>query len=187
MQLMRKRSLSIVLLTSAFLFSAWSNVIGAAFCPRYMNRVCCARPSAHRLTPVIDQSSCHHHEMAGMKMDQSEKALDMQEQSGASSDFEVGADATKATSQPEPTSSNEVAFDLPVETCGHCWMHSQLTSGTAMVLAVDPSKRIIETDAPLTKCALALPSTLPASIKPSEHGPPGNSFPRHVLINVFRI
>src|SRR6266436_5367291 len=101
MQLMRKRSLSIVLLTSAFLFSAWSNVIGAAFCPRYMNRVCCARSSARRLTPVIDQSSCHHHEMAGMKMDQSEKSLDMQEQPGASSDFEADADATKATSQTE--------------------------------------------------------------------------------------
>ena len=123
-------------------------------------------------------------------MDDTEMALDVQPRSDESSEFGTRADATSETSQVGATSassSHEVAFDLPIQTCGHCWMHSQPTSGPATVVAVDPSKRLIAADAPLTNCAFALPSALPVSIKPSEHGPPGNSFPRYVLINVFRI
>jgi len=187
---MRRWSLAIILLVVAFLLSAWGNAIAAAFCPRYVNHVCCARHSAHQSMRVVDQSSCHHHEMAGMKMDDTEMAPNMQAQAEAGSDLEAEAGATGETSQVESTSDssgNEVAFDLPIETCGHCWMHSQPTSGTAAVVAADPSKRLIEADAPLKNCAFALPAALPVPIKPSEHGPPGASFPRHVLINVFRI
>jgi len=128
--------------------------------------------------------------MAGINMDDTEMALDMEAHSEASSDLAAGVSAAGNDSQLESisdSSSNPVAFDLPDETCGHCWMHSQVPSGSATVVSVDPSKRITETDAPLTKCAVALPSALPVPIKPSAHGPPGNSFPRHILINVFRI
>lgn len=187
---MRKHSLSIFVLAITLLFSAWNNVIAAAFCPRYLNRVGCVQHSRPQAKRVFEKSSCHHHEMAGMTMDDTQMGMDMQTKAEAVSDLKTNPDSTGETSQMETTFallSNEVAFDLPVETCGHCWMHSQQTTGTAMVVAVDPSKRIIKTDAPLTICALALPSALPIRIKPSEHGPPGNSFPRHVLISIFRI
>ncbi|MDX6445623.1 MAG: hypothetical protein QOH71_2697 [Blastocatellia bacterium] len=187
---MRKRSLSIILLTLAFLFSAWGNVIGAAFCPRYLHRVCCATDSVKQSKPVVVQPSCHHHEMAGMEMDDAERSPDMQAQSGESPDIEGDPEQTSETSQVESgsdASGNPVAFDLPVETCGHCWVHSQPASGSANVVAVDPSKRIIDTDALSTNDALVLRSALPVRVEPSEHGPPGNSIPRHVLINVFQI
>jgi hypothetical protein len=187
---MRKRSFSTVLLILAFLFSAWSNVIGAAFCPGYLHRACCAPVSVKQSKPAIDQSPCHHHEMAGMEMDDAEMSPEMQAQSERNPDVEDDPDQTSQTSQVESnyySSGNPVAFDLPVETCGHCWLHSQPVSGSATVVAVDPSKRMIDTDASLTNCALVLRCALPVRVGPSEHGPPGNSIPRHVLINVFRI
>jgi hypothetical protein len=187
---MRKRSFSTVLLILAFLFSAWSNVIGAAFCPRYLHRACCATVSVKQSKPIVVPPSCHRHEMAGMEMDDAEMSPDMQAQSGESPDVEGDPDQTSQTSQVESnsySSGNPVAFDLPVETCGHCWLHSQPVSGSAAVVAVDPSKRMIDTDASLTNCALVLRCALPVRVGPSEHGPPGNSIPRHVLINVFRI
>jgi len=84
-------------------------------------------------------------------------------------------------------SSDRIAFDLPIESCPHCWIHSQPTSGTATIVAADPSKRLVETNAPPANFAVALPFAFPVPIIPSEHGPPGNLFPRHLLINVFRI
>lgn len=122
-------------------------------------------------------------------MDDAERSPDMQAQSGESADIEDDSEQTSETSQVESdsdSSGNPVAFDLPVETCGHCWVHSQPASG-ANVVAVDPSKRTIDTDALSTNDALVLRSALPVRVEPSEHGPPGNSIPRHVLINVFQI
>jgi hypothetical protein len=83
--------------------------------------------------------------------------------------------------------SEQVAIAFPTEPCGHCWMHSHPSSGTTVVVAVDPSKRLVETNAPPADFVVALPSTFSVPIIPLEHGPPGNTFPRHVLINVFRI
>ncbi|HKP39329.1 MAG TPA: hypothetical protein VJT71_20900 [Pyrinomonadaceae bacterium] len=85
------------------------------------------------------------------------------------------------------SSSDQVALDLPVEQCAHCWTHSQPTSSTVSVAAVDPSKQMVDTNPPSADFAVALPSTFPISITPSEHSPPGISLPRHVLISVFRI
>jgi hypothetical protein len=84
-------------------------------------------------------------------------------------------------------SIEQIAIDLPDEPCGHCWMHSQPMSGTATLVAVDPSKQLIETAAPSADSCLALPPAFTVAITPFEHGPPGNLLPRHVLINVFRI
>jgi hypothetical protein len=83
--------------------------------------------------------------------------------------------------------SAQVSIELPAEPCGHCWMHSQPASGTATLVAVNPSKQLSDTIAPPEKVAVDVPSAITASIAPLEHGPPGNVLPRHVLINVFRI
>ena len=85
------------------------------------------------------------------------------------------------------SSSEKLVIDFPAEPCGHCWMHSQPSSGTATIVAVDPSRRLVETNAPPVSFVVALPFAFVVPIMPLEHGPPGNSFPRHVLINVFRI
>ncbi len=75
---MRKRSLSIFVLAITLLFSVWSNVIAAAFCPRYLSRVGCVRHSDSQSKLVVVKSSCDHHEMAGMIMDDTQMGMDMQ-------------------------------------------------------------------------------------------------------------
>ncbi len=180
--MMIKRSSTIVLLLIAFLFGAWSNVIAAAFCPRYLNR-CCFKQTAHQPQHVDRHLSCHH-DMPRMKMD------DALMEAEAGSDLKADADATAEASPIELSSDlsdREVAFDLPVEACTHCLSRSQSTPRAVASVAVDPSKRLVETNAYPANFRVALPSGFAVSITPSEHGPPGNSFPRHILIGVFRI
>jgi hypothetical protein len=179
---MRKRSFSIGILIIAFLMSAWGNVIAAASCPRFaLNRSCSIEHKAHQPTQVENASTCHH-EMVGMEMN------DMEMEADASSYSK--SDSTTQSSHVQPrfeSSSNQVAFDLPIEQCPHCWSHSQPTSGSASTVAVDRSKQLVETDSPPADLVFASLSAFPILITPSEHGPPGIALPRHVLINVFRI
>ena len=177
---MRSRSPAIFMLVGAFLFGAWGNVLAAAFCPRYrLNHDCCLKQAAPK-SKQVEHTSCHH-QMGGMKMD------DMQMENESPS--ESGAEPLAKDSQvlaPE-TFSKEAAFDLPVEACVHCLIHSQTASGTANVIAIDPSKRLIETNAVAAFFEAVPSSVFSISITPFEHGPPGASVPRHVLINVFQI
>jgi len=182
---MRKRSFSIILLVVAFLFSSWSNVITAAFCPRYSSSRNC-HIQQRQAKQVEHKSSCQHEmadrEMADMEMD------DMKMESEAASETPDNSVPENPPVQVATESfAEQGAIDFPTEPCGHCWMHSQPSSGTVTVVAVDPLKRLVETNAPPANFVVAFPSTFAVPIMPLEHGPPGNSFPRHVLISVFRI
>jgi hypothetical protein len=177
---MRKRSLSIVFVVLALLFSAWGNVIAAAFCPRFaLNRDCCLKDGAQQAKQAKHSSSCHH-EMAGMKMD------DMQMEPEAVSVPDLNAHDLQVQLSSE-SSSDISGLDLPSEPCTHCMSHSQTTSGTVSVVAIDPSKRLVETNSLPANFAVDLTPAFADLIVPSEHSPPGPSSPRHVLINVFRI
>lgn len=178
---MRQRSFPITVLIVAFVLSAWGNVIAAAFCPRYAsNRDCCVKPVASP-PKQVEKSSCHH-EMAGTAMD------DMQMESETSPDSRNDPSAQPLRSAvASESSSNHVAFDLPIEQCPHCWSHSPSILVAAYLSAVDPSKQLIETNLPAADSRFALDSGSSISISPSEHSPPGISLPRHVLLNVFRI
>lgn len=173
--IVKKRSLSIVFVIVALLFSAWGNVIAAAFCPRFaLNRDCDLKHTAQQLTQKHDLS-CHQ-EMAGMDM--GDMQMDSPSDTGASN----------PPIEPSPQSSGEqVALELPIEPCGHCMIHSQPTSGTVSVVAIDPSKRLVESNSLPANFAVDLTSVFADLIVPSEHGPPGPSSPRHIIINVFRI
>jgi hypothetical protein len=184
---MRKRSFSIILLVGAFLFSAWSNVIAAAFCPRYLSsRNCHVQQQPRQAKQVEHRPACQHAmpdmEMGDMQMDDTE----MESEAASES-----TDNSIAEKPPMPvateSSTEQLILNFPTEPCGHCWMHSQPASGTATLVAVDPSKRLVETNAPPSDFVVALPSAFTVPIIPLEHGPPGNSFRRYVLISVFRI
>ena len=178
---MRRRSPAIFILVGAFLLGGWGNVLAAAFCPRYrLNRDCCLKQTVPKSKQVEHASSCHH-QMGGMKMDD----MQMENESPSESGPEPLAKESQVLT-PE-TSSKESAFDLPVAGCVHCLSHSQTASGTANVIAVDPSKRLIETNAVAAFFEVVPSSVFSISITPFEHGPPGASVPRHVLINVFQI
>jgi hypothetical protein len=181
---MRKRSFSIILLVVAFLLSSWSNVIAAAFCTRYSSSRDCH--IQQQIKQVEHKPSCQHGmadmEMGDMQMDETNMESEAASQTSVNpisetSPVQIATDST----------SEQLAIDFPTEPCGHCWMHSQPSSGSATIVAVHLSRRLVETNAPPANFVLALPSTFAVPIMPLEHGPPGNSFPRHVLINVFRI
>jgi hypothetical protein len=74
---MKKQSFFLVVLLGAFLLSAWGNVIGAAFCPRYLsNRASCIFHEPPQPKQVDVKTSCHHEmgamEMGDMRMDDDE-------------------------------------------------------------------------------------------------------------------
>ena len=182
---MRKRSFSITLLVVAFLFSSWSNVIAAAFCPRYSSSRNC-HLQQRQIKQVEQKSSCQH-EMAEMEMGDMHMDDTNMESEDASETLGNPIPENPPIQIATESSSEQVAFDFPTEPCGHCWMHSQPSSGTAAIVAVDPSRWSVETKAPPANLVIALPSAFAVPIMPLEHGPPGNSFPRHILISVFRI
>jgi hypothetical protein len=181
---MRKQSFSITFLVVAFLFSSWSNVIAAAFCPRYSSSRNC-HIQQRQAKQVEHKSSCQQQmdgrEMRDMEMDDTKM------------DSEAASETPDLVPENPPVQiatesySEQIAIDFPTEPCGHCWMHSQPSSGTPTIVAVDPSRRLVETNAPPANFVVALPSAFAVPIMLLEHGPPGNSFPRHVLISVFRI
>jgi hypothetical protein len=160
---MSRRSFPIFLI-AAFLLSSWSNVIAASFCPHYSAGNFSVKQTVAQNSP-IESEPCHH----GMaRMD-------------GESDITTNA-STADTSNPAPA-----VLELPNQPCGNCWMHSQPSSGNGTVVALGPLSQSVEADAPPVDAAIALPLTFIAPITPFEHGPPGHSLSRHVLINVFRI
>jgi hypothetical protein len=177
---MRKRSLAIVFVVGALLFSAWGNVIAAAFCPRFaLNHDCCLRRGVQQANQAKHSSPCHD-EMAGMEMD------DMQMEPEADSKPDLNAHDLQVQVSSEPA-SDIAGLDLPSESCTHCMSHSQTTSGTVSVVAIDPSKRLVQTNSLPASFSIDLTRAFADLIVPSEHGPPSLSSPRHVIINVFRI
>ena len=175
---MTKRSVLTILLLAAFLLSAWGNVIGAASCPRYLAQNCFAHPEQARR---VERESCHH-EISDMDMG------DMQMDGNSATEAEVPDVAENPTIEVLTESSVEQAgLDAPNEPCGHCWMHSQASSGSATLAAVDPSPRSVAALAPPAETTIDLGFPSPGAIEPLEHSPPGSTFPRHILINVFRI
>ena len=81
-----------------------------------------------------------------------------------------------------------VATDKPVEGCDHCMGRPSQAPQTATLRGVERTSRGSELAAPTT---LSRPSdlapTFAAPVPSREHGPPGASVHRHVLIGVFRI
>ena len=121
-------------------------------------------------------------EMGDMQMDDTNMEGEAASQTSVNSISESSPVQIATDSSPA-----QLAIDFPTEPCGHCWMHSQPSSGTATSVAVDPARRLVETSVPPTNSEVAVPSAFAVPILPLEHGPPGNLFPRHILISVFRI
>ena len=154
---MRNRFLSMVILVVALLLSAWGNVLAAALCPR-----------------LAQDHACCHRQLAHQSA--SHEAMD---------DMEMGDMQMEATAESKTDAS---ALDQPIESCAHCMGHSQLAPGPISLGATDPAKRSVEKPAPLgTSALVSLPTSSVTTATQRGHSPPGESSPRHILINVFRI
>lgn len=169
----------IVLLLIAFLLSAWGNVIGAAFCPRYLAQNCFAQETQQARR--VNRGSCHH-EMSDMDMSDMETAGDSAAEPAVTSLSANPTMVVEAESTAAPT-----ALDRPTGPCGRCWMHSQPSSGAGTLAAIDPWPGSVQALTLPDKFSKALRFPDPTAIELLEHSPPGSSFPRHIFISVFRI
>ena len=172
-----KRVLFTLIIVIALLSSAWGNMLLASFCPHFtQNHVRSFKHSAHQ--PISLES---HPETCGMNMP------DMQMESMDNSQGDTDAPVAQ-TDGANDSNADADALDHPGEACPHCLMHSQTSSGTIIVQAINPEKRSVESEAPpATSAQVSLPAILVAKPSPNEHAPPGESSRWHVLISVFRI
>jgi hypothetical protein len=80
-------------------------------------------------------------------------------------------------------------LELPTDVCNHCLSHSGAQNAPVSSVSVpDQSKKDLASIPLPVSRFLTRPVTTPALIGlPREHAPPGNSAPRHILLNVFLI
>ena len=91
----------------------------------------------------------------------------------------------ESASNPDP---NAVALGQPVELCSHCMMHTRITANAITLREIEASKlsgNYAIPDSVPAVVSVEMPSV--AILNSRAHGPPGQTTPRHVLINIFRI
>ena len=177
---MKTKTSAIILLLLAFLVSAWGNVIAASFCPTYLARNVSIK---HPYQPTKGvEGSCHFEmadiDMGDMQMDTGEEPASHSEDMSLA-EVQSSGGATESPIEPR-------LLEARTEPCSHCWMHSQASSGSAMAAAILPPQPP-QSNAPVTQTSLDIPFVPSTFVVRKEHGPPGNSSPRYILINVFRI
>ncbi len=173
---MRKRFVPIVFVVGALLFSAWSNVIAAAFCPRFASDNFSLKQSSRSAAP--------HHSTACARMGEMEMGdMQMEATSESSSTDSPGVQPENAFQE----TANSLGSSSPGAPCTHCISHSQSMPGPTSITAVDPVKRSFESTAPLSTTVALSASLTSTRLVHLDHGPPGEALPRGILSNVLRI
>jgi|ERR1700730_6119310 len=91
----------------------------------------------------------------------------------------------QSASNPDP---NAVAVGEPIGLCSHCAMHSRATPSPISLREIEASKRSGTFAIPdAVPNVVSVEISYPAILTSRAHGPPGETTPRHVLINIFRI
>ena len=168
---MRNRFLSTAILVVALLLSAWGNVLAAAFCPHLGSAHACCAKHATKQSPS--------HEMPDMDMG------DMPMEMSAESAMESSAEQAMEVSLERNSDANVLTG--PIENCLHCMSHSQLLQGSIVLRESQAAKRSADVNAPRPAQIVSLFGLANPIVIPREHAPPGESSPRHILNNVFRI
>jgi hypothetical protein len=176
---MSKRAIFTSFTLLVFMAGTWGNVLAAAFCPRLGSALSCCLKHDSYPSQSPETHDMHHMDMgqmADMQMDmpaESKEEAWTQEQSQPSAEVDQNAGAS--------------ALGRPVETCSHCLSHSQLPLGSITLHETESGKRRAALTAPQLAQDTALVSLPRLIFDPREHAPPGDSSPRYLLINVFRI
>ena len=81
-----------------------------------------------------------------------------------------------------------IALGQPKGLCSHCAVHSRTNPNTASLRETEAAKRSVDLNITLHFSRVAPVTVSPVAVLTSRaHGPPGESIPRHILINIFRI
>ena len=91
----------------------------------------------------------------------------------------------ESASNPDP---NAVALGEPVGLCTHCAAHSRTTPNAVSLREIEASKRSGSFPIPdAVPNVVSVEMSSIAILTSRAHGPPGETTPRHILINIFRI
>ena len=91
----------------------------------------------------------------------------------------------ESVSNPDP---NAVALGEPIGLCSHCAMHSRIVPPAVSLRETEASKRsgrLVIPNAVAQLLTVKIPYLRIFTFR--AHGPPGQTTPRHILINIFRI
>jgi len=179
-------------------FASFGHVFAAVFCPRALGRECCfAKTGKHTHSPSsnhVDKTmvDMHMHEMSMDGMNMEGMAMgDTSMDHNAMDDTAIDAasvDISIAFSRVD----GEVAankFDQPVELCAHCLGHSGIVNAPISSMSVpdQSNKDLGSVPLPVARFLTRPAMTFAQIGLPGEHGPPGSTAPRYILINVFQI
>jgi len=161
---MPKQFLVNIVLASALLFSQGGSFLIAALCPHLQSGT--ASCEAQVATPTMSHEQMAHEEM-GHAMHH-----------GDSSEPESFA----------TTNPGKIALSQLPEACSHCAIHSGTTPTGATLRFADTVKRSFDLNIPLAASRVGSVVASSVSVLSSRaHGPPGETVPRHLLINIFRL
>jgi hypothetical protein len=168
------------------------HLFAAAFCPRMSGRDCCLTNTTNS-----QRSSPSHQHMHGMAVesmaDESMQMDDSNTEDMVMDDAELPTssiawnDLTLLAGVEESVPASRL--ELPTDVCNHCLSHSGAQNAPVSFVSVpDQSyKDLGSVPFPVTRCLTRPVTTLAQIGLPRQHAPPGNSAPRHVLLNVFLI
>ncbi|MGH9882413.1 MAG: hypothetical protein ACRD6N_13330 [Pyrinomonadaceae bacterium] len=159
---MHKRFLAIIVLAAALLFSQGGSFLIAALCPHLQSGMASCETQ-------LSASTMSHEDMA-------------HEHLGHRGPMEM---------EHEPVSNSDpsaIALGQPMGPCSHCAVHSRTTPNIASLRETEVAKRSADLSIPLHFSRIIPVVVSPVAVLTSRaHGPPGESTPRHILINIFRI
>jgi hypothetical protein len=154
---MHKRFLATTVLGVALLFSQGGSFLVAALCPHLQSGMVSCEMQ-------LSERATSHEDMGHMGH------MEMQQEPAS----QAVADVT--------------ALGRPIDPCSHCAVHSRTNSNTASLTKAEAARRSVDLNIPLQVSRVAPVAASPVSVLTSRaHGPPGETTPRHILINIFRI
>ncbi|MGH9932183.1 MAG: hypothetical protein ACREA9_23525, partial [Pyrinomonadaceae bacterium] len=154
---MHKRLVANTVLSIALLFSQGGTFLIAALCPQLQSGM--ASCETKLAEPAMSHEDIGH--TGHMEMEQ------------------------EPASQPD---ANVATLGRPISPCSHCAVHSRRSPNTASLRQAEAAKRSVDLNIPLQVSRVAPVAASPVAVLTTRaHGPPGDSSPRHILINIFRI
>lgn len=154
---MHKRFLASVVLAVAFLFSQGGNFLIASLCPHLGSVLASCEMQVTQ--PVASHEHMDHMQMESMETESTQEQI---------------ADGD--------------SFGRPNEPCQHCAVHSRSGPDASLLRVVEAPTRSVHLTSPLViSRVVTVPTSFLTVLSARAHGPPGESTPRHILINIFRI
>lgn len=188
------------LLSGLVLFAMFINSVIWVFCPHMSGssdgcfaRHFAAEPHKHFDNVGMEKMHCADMQMAQMHMESMPVDKRVTDVDDASSENPSSASETESIADTTSFRFTEIqrtvasSVSQPSDPCSHCMMHSQSQASARLQTVATSSS---SSDMTATDSSVTVVDALPAVssfVEVHEHGPPGPTTPRYVLVGSFRI